>query len=160
MLRLVAGFDWPPSDAAPLPELTRPIEIRQGRGIGYPGAEPRRNGQQKRGQPPRNAGPELVGGHGSILVVLKMSSKAARRTALAAQGFAQARPVGAVTRRHLQALLTRTQLLQLDSVNVAVRAHYAPVFSRLGNYPVALLEEAAWSHSRPSAAAAGGVLGA
>jgi uncharacterized protein YcaQ len=76
-----------------------------------------------------------------------MSQLAARRTALAAQGFTQARPTGVVTRRHLQGVLARTQLIQLDSVNVAVRAHYAPLFSRLGNYPVALLEEAAWTHS-------------
>ncbi|WP_052396756.1 winged helix-turn-helix domain-containing protein [Kutzneria sp. 744] len=76
-----------------------------------------------------------------------MSSLAARRTALAAQGFAQARPSGVVTRRHLQGVLARTQLLQLDSVNVAVRAHYVPIFSRLGSYPMELLEEAAWSNS-------------
>ena len=76
-----------------------------------------------------------------------MSPMAARRTVLAAQGFGQGRPSGAVTRRHLQGVLARTQLIQLDSVNVAVRAHYAPLFSRLGNYPVELLEEAAWSHS-------------
>ncbi len=76
-----------------------------------------------------------------------MSPLAARRTVLAAQGFAQSRPAGPVTRRHLQGVLARTQLIQLDSVNVAVRAHYMPLFSRLGGYPVGLLEEAAWSHS-------------
>jgi uncharacterized protein YcaQ len=76
-----------------------------------------------------------------------MSPQAARRTALAAQGFTQPRPSGPVTRRHLQSVLARTQLIQLDSVNVAVRAHYAPLFSRLGDYPVGLLEDAAWSHS-------------
>jgi hypothetical protein len=39
------------------------------------------------------------------------------------------------------------RLLQLDSVNVAVRAHYMPVFSRLGAYPMELLDGAAWAHS-------------
>jgi len=72
---------------------------------------------------------------------------AARRAALAAQGFADARPAGAVTRRHLVRTVERTRLLQLDSVNVAVRAHYMPLFSRLGPYDATLVDDAAWSHS-------------
>ena len=72
---------------------------------------------------------------------------AARRAALAAQGLAEARPSGALTRRHLDRLLARIRLLQLDSVNVAVRAHYMPVFSRLGPYDPGLVDDAAWSHA-------------
>jgi uncharacterized protein len=72
---------------------------------------------------------------------------AARRAVLAAQGFGRSHPAGPVTRRHLSALLERLRLLQLDSVNVAVRAHYMPVFSRLGPYDRALVDEAAWTHS-------------
>ena len=79
-----------------------------------------------------------------------ISADVARRTALAAQGFAEARPSGPPDRRHLARVLGATQLLQLDSVNVAVRAHYAPLFSRLGPYPTALLDEAAWP-TRPHA---------
>ena len=71
----------------------------------------------------------------------------ARRAALAAQGFAEPRPAGPVGRRHLTRLIGRLRLLQLDSVNVVVRAHYMPVFSRLGPYPRDLLDEAAWAHS-------------
>lgn len=71
----------------------------------------------------------------------------ARRIAVAAQGFHDTRPAGAVTRAHLKRLISRIQVLQLDSVSVAVRAHYAPVFSRLGAYDRDVLDRAAWSHS-------------
>ncbi len=75
-----------------------------------------------------------------------MSADVARRIALGAQGFTDSRP-SAATRRHLQRVLARVQLLQLDSVNVAVRAHYMPLFSRLGAYESALVDDAAWTHS-------------
>ncbi|SFQ06047.1 hypothetical protein SAMN05421810_104342 [Amycolatopsis arida] len=76
-----------------------------------------------------------------------MSVAAARRAALAAQGFTDPRPAGTPTRRHLRRVLSRVRLLQLDSVNVVVRAHYAPVFARLGGYDPALVDDAAWAHS-------------
>jgi uncharacterized protein len=76
-----------------------------------------------------------------------IGAPAARRAALAAQGFATPRPTGPVTRRHLARLVGDLRLLQLDSVNVAVRAHYMPLFSRLGAYPRDLVDAAAWSHS-------------
>ncbi|PRY42535.1 hypothetical protein CLV43_104369 [Umezawaea tangerina] len=79
--------------------------------------------------------------------VQKMNADVARRIALAAQGFADARPASPPGRRHLQRVLSRVQLIQLDSVNVAVRAHYMPLFSRLGSYPADLVDDAAWSHS-------------
>ncbi|MGB3896292.1 winged helix-turn-helix domain-containing protein [Mycolicibacter sinensis] len=74
----------------------------------------------------------------------------ARRIAVAAQGFAALKPQDAVTRAHLKRLISRIQVLQLDSVSVAVRAHYAPVFSRLGPYDRGVLDRAAWSHSARS----------
>jgi uncharacterized protein YcaQ len=82
--------------------------------------------------------------------MVTLTSAQARRIAVAAQGFGAARPAGAVTRAHLKRLIERIQVLQLDSVSVAVRAHYAPVFSRLGRYDRTVLDRAAWSHSARS----------
>jgi uncharacterized protein YcaQ len=79
-----------------------------------------------------------------------LTAAQARRVAVAAQGFHEPIPGGPVTRAHLRRLISRIQVLQLDSVSVAVRAHYAPVFSRLGPYDRDLLDAAAWSHSARS----------
>ena len=72
----------------------------------------------------------------------------ARRLTLAAQGFALPRPVGPIDRRHLTRTLSRTGLLQIDSVSAVVRAHYMPLYSRLGSYPFSLLDNATQSRKR------------
>jgi uncharacterized protein YcaQ len=74
----------------------------------------------------------------------------ARRIALAAQGFAGGRPARRPGVRQIANLIRHLGLLQLDSVNVFARAHYLPVFSRLGPYDLALLDRLA-GHNGPTA---------
>ena len=77
-----------------------------------------------------------------------LSAGEARRIALSAQGLAKARPTGVITGAHLRRVVARIGLLQIDSVNVVVRAHYLPLFTRLGAYPRELLESAAWGRRK------------
>lgn len=76
-----------------------------------------------------------------------LSRAEARRLALAAQGFAQSRP-RSVSRTRLIATIDRLGLLQIDSVNVFVRSHYLPLFSRLGAYSRDALDRLAWGPRR------------
>ena len=68
----------------------------------------------------------------------------ARRIALAAQGFDRPRPSGRIDIRHIRGVIDRIDLLQIDAVQTLERAQYLPLFSRLGGYPRALLDDAAY----------------
>lgn len=72
-----------------------------------------------------------------------VSNGEARRIALAAQGFYDA-PPRSITPASLAGVIDRIKILQMDSVNVLVRSHYLPLFSRMGPYAPKLLEEMAY----------------
>ena len=71
-----------------------------------------------------------------------LSRSQARRVALVAQGFRDPRHT-VPTMRTFNRTLGRTGVLQIDSVNVFQRAHYMPLFSRMGRYDTDLLKRAA-----------------
>lgn len=77
-----------------------------------------------------------------------LSLKQARRIALTAQGFAESRRHAAPGRSHFGKVAGRLGVIQIDSVNVLTRTHYLPAFSRLGDYPQAVLEAQAWGRKR------------
>lgn len=79
-----------------------------------------------------------------------LSKAQARRIALAAQGFAGRdrtgrggqRPERVPGMRDVQRVINQLAQFQIDTINIVARAHYLPLFSRLGPYDTALLDRA------------------
>lgn len=69
-----------------------------------------------------------------------VSLSEARNIALGAQGFTQRRRQHNVAWDAMAAMVDRLHLLQIDSVNVLVRSHYLPLYTRLGSYDRAVLD--------------------
>ena len=78
----------------------------------------------------------------------------ARRAALAAQGFggaARTLPLAErsqVGMRQVQRVIDQVAQFQIDTITVVERAHYLPLFSRLGSYDKQLLDRALSSRPR------------
>lgn len=79
----------------------------------------------------------------------KLTIATARRIALAAQGFDRPRPARPPSVNQIATLVRRLGALQLDSVNVFMRSHYMPVFSRLGPYDRSRLDRIAGHGTGP-----------
>ena len=73
-----------------------------------------------------------------------LSLPEARRVALRGAGVRPSAPDRDVLKADLVRTVRALGLLQIDSVNVLVRSHYLPVFSRLGAYARTLLDRAAY----------------
>ncbi|HUR43573.1 MAG TPA: winged helix-turn-helix domain-containing protein [Aestuariivirga sp.] len=84
--------------------------------------------------------PALLKPCGTIKLRRSLSIAQARRIALAAQGFTFPDRGKKANWAKIGRTINQMNLLQIDSVNVLIRSHYLPVYSRLGAYPRATLD--------------------
>jgi uncharacterized protein YcaQ len=87
-------------------------------------------------------------------VSARLTLAQARRLALGAQGLHRGRPNRTPTVDDLRAVVHRLGFVRIDSVSALVRAHYLPLFSRVGPYDVSLWDRLchsefpeAWCHA-------------
>src|SRR5215469_8024679 len=77
-----------------------------------------------------------------LRLAVELSLAEVRRLVLSAQGFGHRRAtprMGDVTKA-----ASRVLAIQIDSINVLVRSHYLPAYSRLGRYPMATIDRLAY----------------
>jgi hypothetical protein len=72
-----------------------------------------------------------------------LSLAEARRLALSAQGFGAARP-STPSMAHVRKTAAKVAGFQIDSINVLIRAHYLPAFTRLGPYRTKVIDTLAY----------------
>lgn len=102
-----------------------------------------------------------IPGMSSAAGVRTLTSAQARRVSIAAQGLGRDRPLDAptATRAQVNRAAVAQGLLQIDSVNVLTRAHYMPLYSRLGRYDTTHLDAAVWPTAPAGAAGTVGPTG-
>jgi uncharacterized protein len=81
------------------------------------------------------------------ILTAELSLDEARRIALTSQGLGRRLRAANVGTVRIRQEIGRLGLLQIDSVNVLVRAHYMPLFSRLGPYDRGALDTLAVASS-------------
>lgn len=85
------------------------------------------------------------------MVTQSLSSSQARRIALGAQGFGNRKPEPPgppANWRRARSAIDRMGLLQMDSINIIVRSHYMPIYSRIGHYERQRLNDKAFHHKK------------
>jgi uncharacterized protein len=78
----------------------------------------------------------------------ELSAAEARSIALRAQRFGLPRAPGGPGIEHVRQLAADLGAVQIDAVNVLVRSHYLPFYSRLGPYPTGQLDRLAYEEHR------------
>lgn len=77
-----------------------------------------------------------------------LSAAQARRIFLNAQGLTRSRPQRKARPADFAAYLARQGVLQLDTVNVLARAHYLPLYSRIGAYALGSADDFLWGDAK------------